>query len=160
VLQQSWFEALDSPGAAQMTIMRNLVESLAFDRWLPAQELVAHSRECGDDCLDDHRQARDGDGEFAIVYLTSGGSETVDLSSLRSSQLLAAWFDPRKGCLHGEISELVRADGAPVFTAPTSGNGCDWVLVIATERRWFAELGTSRQWAQPIQLDRLSMIWA
>jgi len=79
VLVDSWFEALERPGAQQMKVLRDLIESVPFDRLVPDQGMLAHGRTCGDGCLDGHRQAaRDLDGRFALVYFTNGGSEVVD----------------------------------------------------------------------------------
>ena len=113
--------------------MRRLVEALDFHRWLPAQEILAHAENCGADCVDSHRQAaRDRDGEFAIVYLTDGGTERVDLSPLTSGRLHAAWFDPRTGHVEADMVELQRRVGPQDFIGPSSGEGCDWVLVLSS----------------------------
>lgn len=160
VLSQSWFEALESPGAAQMTVLRTLVESVPPDRWIPAQELLGHVRRCPEGCLDDHRQAvRDSEAEFVLVYLSSGGTEQVDLSSLGAGSIVAAWFDPRTGAVT-DGPTIMRGHGGPVsVTTPTQGRGCDWVLVAARSDRWAQQLRLKRTWAEPMEQDRLSMIW-
>ena len=158
VLDATWFEALSHPGAQQMKVLRDLVESLAFERWVPAQEILAHA--CADDCLDAHRQAaRDRDGEFVIVYLTDGGSERVDLTGLGDGPLHAVWFDPRTGGTQDAVTVSASPEGT-VVTAPTSGPGQDWLLVVATDPTRLAELEVERTWADPIGVEEMSMIWA
>ena len=165
VLSASWFEALSHPGASQMKVLRDFVESLAFERWRPAQEMLAHVSACGQTCVDGHRQAaRDREGEFAIIYLTDGGSECADLSALGSDRLFALWFDPRTGDTRGDGSndpwEVVRHPFGNIFTAPSHGARQDWVLVVATNERWLRNLGQPREYAQPLPPEDMPMIWA
>lgn len=160
VLDASWFEALAAPGAQQMSVLRNVVESLSFERWVPAQELIAHAGRCGEGCLDDHRQAaRDRDGRFLIVYLTSGGAEEVDLAGLDADGAFAAWVDPRTGAVQ-DAGAVAPGAGVRRFTAPTAGPEQDWLLVIAVDRARLENLTVAREWAQPIPAESMSMIWA
>jgi hypothetical protein len=168
VLDASWYEALSSPGAAQMTILRELVESASFERWVPDQGLVPdHATACGDGCLDQHRQAaRDRDGHFLLVYLTNGGRERVDLSALASDPLFAAWFDPRSG-RHADLSGAPGDEPTPVsrgpavqFEAPTAGAHSDWVLLVSDDPAWVRDAGRPRSWGEPLERDTMSMIWA
>ena len=85
---------------------------------------------CGDGCLDGHRQACvHKDGAFAFVYLTSGGTESVDLCKLSGDTLNVWWFNPR----NGECSQAVQIANNhtwEAFTAPDEGRAKDWILVI------------------------------
>lgn len=153
VLDATWYEALSSPGAAQMKVLRDLVESTCFERWVPAQEvLLDHGKTCGEHCLDEHRQAaRDGAGHFALVYFTSGGRERVDLSGLVHDALFASWFDPRTGTrctMAGEEDDeptsIARRPGGVTFRAPTEGEQCDWVLLVSDNAAWLREAGRPR----------------
>lgn len=163
VLDATWFQALSHPGAGQLTVLRRLAEALPFERWVPAQSLLAHDALCGPECLDDHRQAaRDRDGEFAIVYLTSGGRECVDLSSLGSDRIEAVWLDPRTGELH---EARAAADASPDpggadFEAPAEGPEQDWILVLATSAGWIERLAEPRVWAEPLETEGMGMVWA
>lgn len=160
VLDASWFEALSAPGAQQMSVLRNLVETLSFDRWVPDQRILAHADLCHEGCLDTHRQAaRDRDGAFIIVYLTGGGTEDVDLSGLRAGEALAAWVDPRTGGVH-DVGEVSRGARFTRFAAPSSGAEEDWLLVVSVGGQYVDELNTTREWASPIPLETMSMIWA
>ncbi|GAB2965574.1 DUF4038 domain-containing protein [Streptomyces heilongjiangensis] len=157
-LKYSWYEALERPGASQMTILRNLVESADFERWLPAQEMLAHAGRCAPACVDGHRQAaRDRDGRFALVYLTDGGTERVDLSGL-DRELFGIWFPPREGTLTGvgddnEPFAVEHADGWTTVKAPTSGTGADWLLAVSSDVSWLRALGAPRTWGEPLAVE-------
>ncbi len=159
VLDATWFEALSHPGATQMSTVRRLADALPFERWVPDQDLIGHV--CASDCLDDHRQAaRDRDGEFLLVYLSSGGTERVDLTVLRSGARIAVWVDPRTGA----VTEIDRSSRSALatgnFTAPSAGPDEDWVLVVATSRRHIEALALPVEWGRPEEADIMSMVWA
>lgn len=169
VLDATWFEALGSPGSAQMKVLRDLVESTSFNRWVPAQHVVPdHAAACAEGCLDQHRQAAmDRDGRFAIVYFTNGGRERLDLSALASGPLVAAWFDPRSGAhvpLAGEPGDgatpVPREQDAVVFQAPTEGSHNDWVLLVADDPAWVRRAGQPQVWGQPSPRETMAMVWA
>ena len=53
---------------------------------------------CNDNYRDIRIQARIADdGKFAFVYLTSGGTATLDLSRLTGDRFHATWISPRDG---------------------------------------------------------------
>lgn len=163
VLDATWFEALAHPGANQMRMVRHIAESLSFDRWVPAQNILSHETACGEGCLDGHRQAAvDRAGEFAIIYFTNGGEEKVNLSGLQGSALVAAWLDPRTGAVKGgEDGAFLLVDRAPegnTFLAPSDGE--DWLLIVAADERWLQALAVEREWAQPLEIEEMSMVWA
>ncbi len=160
LLDATWYEALAHPGASQMSIVRKLVTALPFERWLPDQGLIAHL--CGENCLNEHRQAaRDRDGEFLIVYLSSGGSESVDLSALGSAEHLAVWLDPRTGELtEATSSSRLQSGSARLFTAPSDGAEEDWVLIVTSSPRHVDALQAPAEWGTREQTEAMSMIWA
>lgn len=127
----TWYEALDRPGAWQMRVLRDFVDSRPFADVIPCQEMIGHSSHCGEGCLDDHRQACvDKNGKFAFVYMSSGGTETVDLSRLNGASLRVWWFDPRNGECAGD-AQIVKNDGSwKSFTSPDAGSHRDWILVL------------------------------
>ena len=65
------------------------------------------------------------EGSTYVFYLPQGGAVDVDLSS-SAGDLLARWFDPRKGRFASESG--VKGGRTATFTAPDAE---DWVLVIA-----------------------------
>jgi hypothetical protein len=139
----SWFEALDQPGAWQMKILRDFLESRDLSQCLPGQDLLIEQNDKLQDVTDEHIQACiEKEGKFACLYFPSGGEETVDLSRLEIDQLQIWWFNPRDGECYTQ--ENVITDKAISFEAlqrdgelsvlkvitPTRGNEQDWVCVI------------------------------
>lgn len=126
----TWCEALDRPGAWQMRVLRDLVDSRPFADVVPCQDMIGHSRHCGEGCLDDHRQACvDKNGRFAMVYLSSGGTEKVDLGRLSGEKLNVWWFNPRSGeCENGQ--NIANTGDWTDFTSPDWGEKKDWILVL------------------------------
>jgi hypothetical protein len=49
------------------------------------------------------------------------------------------WFDPRYGTAYRSHKGV--GTGIQFFTPPTSGRGCDWILVIDDASRGFAPPG-------------------
>ena len=64
-----------------------------------------------------------------MIYMTSGGTETVDLSKLSGEKLHVWWFNPRNGESQGpEVMDNSRTKVS--FTSPDEGDRKDWVLVL------------------------------
>jgi hypothetical protein len=120
--RRPWQEALDLPGAYQMTHVRRLMESRPMLSRVPDQSLVTDARDGGD-----HIRATRGDG-YAFVYLPQGGSVTVRPGVLTGQRFQTWWFDPRTGIARN-AGVRDRADEME-FTASSVGLGNDWVLVL------------------------------
>ncbi len=118
-----WQSSLHLPGANQVRHARTLFAPRPAR--VPDQALIA-----GDPGVDaDHIQAcRAVDGTWAVLYVANGRPFTVAVERLTGSRLRATWFDPRNGQSQ-PIGDLLRA-GFPLFTPPTRGDGCDWVLLL------------------------------
>jgi len=121
-----WYQAMNQPGAFQMTYLRKLFESRPFYKLVPDENLIS-----GDILhdTDQARAARANDSSFVLVYLTQGQNITVDLSIFNHKKVNAYWYNPRLG-------NYIRLDS---FTAEDSGKfdppsdirkGNDWVLVL------------------------------
>lgn len=144
----SWFEALECPGAYQIKILRDFLESRDLSTCVPAQELLLTQVQNENDVMDEHRQAcRQADGKFICVYFPSGGQETIDLSCLNSSTACLWWFNPRDGqALEPVIIECEKT--VLTVTAPTSGSHQDWVLVIDRELHNLIRPGFAKDYGQ------------
>jgi len=120
-----WTKAIDFPGAWQMGHLRRLMESLPFLTRVPDQKLLVKAE--GDGCNKVYA-TRDAEGSYAMVYLPEGQPATVNASVLGAATLTVSWFDPRSG----ERRAAGEAEGAKAndFTAPSSGRGQDWVLLL------------------------------
>jgi len=141
VRQHTWFSALDCPGAWQVKILRDFLESLDLSACEPAQDLLILQPMKKEDVLDEHVQAcRHLEGNYACLYFPSGGREKIKTDALHGYNLYLWWFNPRDGlCYSPENSptkEPARAvlaeDGIEVST-PTRGPEQDWILVIGTQ---------------------------
>lgn len=136
----SWFEALDHPGAWQIKILRDFLESRDLSKCIPAQEILIEQSKRSEDVIDEHIQACiEANGKFACVYFPSGGEETINLTKLKADNLQMWWFNPRDGkCYSKEnvISEkpiyLPEVLSGSAFRIATPTRGCkqDWVCII------------------------------
>ena len=132
-----WYEALDHPGAFQMGILRRLFESRPYqllvldtdDDMAGCCRLVVDGPRRGGAKI---RAARASDGSFAFVYSPRGEGFTVRLNRVGAGRVAATWFDPR----YGIATPIHTGEGVgfQTFTPPTSGRGCDWVLVLDDAR--------------------------
>ncbi|MFO0796009.1 MAG: DUF4038 domain-containing protein [Gemmataceae bacterium] len=110
---KTWKEALSLPGAAQMSHVRKLFESLPWTRLEPAPELVTQDPK--GDPFTFVGCAATPDRKVAVLYFPAGTKGLVAPPVAAGAEL--AWFDPRTG-------ESRRA----VLTTPPDAE--DWVLVI------------------------------
>jgi hypothetical protein len=119
----TWQDALDTPGARSMTILKRLMLSRPFLDRVPDQSLVVSDTLTGTD----HVQAtRAADGSYAFVYSASGQSVRVDLAKISGPAVTVRWFNPRTG-----KSDLVGTFGRkrPRTLVPPS-TGTDWILIL------------------------------
>lgn len=122
----NWREVLDLPGAASLRHLRTLLESRPWWRLVPDLHhfVVVDGR--GPEARNDLAvTALAADGSFALSYLPSPRTLTVDLSRLLGPPVDAAWFNPRTGALKAlpRMHEKRRTPFTP------EGDG-DWVLVL------------------------------
>lgn len=120
-----WYEALDHPGAFQMGLMRRLLASRPWQSLVPDQELLVGTNPPGAGAM---RAAVAADRSFALVYTPLGEQVAVNQDRLGKPELTYWWYDPRYGCAF-KIATAT-GTGAQFLTPPSSGRGCDWVLVI------------------------------
>lgn len=117
-LPPHWRKALNAPGAAQMTVLRDVVT--ARREWwnlTPSPALVAESPRPDAPARNATVAARAGSGDWALVYLGDGGTVSVDVSRIGSgSGLGATWIDP----VTGDRCEAATVAGSTVgeFQAP------------------------------------------
>ena len=116
-LAQPWRIAKDLPGASQMTVLREIFESVDWPKLRPAQHLLA-SQPGEADPFRFVVAARTEDGAQAIVYIPVGETFELDASV---AAMTAEWADPRTGERRPESS-------GTKFTPPT---GEDWVLILS-----------------------------
>jgi hypothetical protein len=134
-----WNEAIDHPGAFQMGHLRRLFESRPWEMLVPAQDLLVGPNPPGDGLV---RAAVAADRSFAFVHSPRGEPVAVHQDRLRALDLTAWWFDPRYGRAHFVHTGVGTA--IQVFTPPSSGRGCDWVLVLDDAAKGYPPPGEVR----------------
>ena len=144
----SWYEALECPGAYQIKILRDFLESRELSTCIPAQEILLTQAQKEVDILDEHRQAcRQADGKFICIYFPSGGEETIDLSGLKTSTACLWWFNPRDG--QTTEPDIIECEN-PILkvAAPTTGSHQDWVMVIDSDQENLVRPGITKDYGQ------------
>jgi hypothetical protein len=124
--QTHWRDALFLEGATQMQHARRLLEARPFITRVPDDSLLLNKQH---DAPESHIGAtRNDDGSYAFVYSAAGNGFTINTTKLTGATLRASWFDPRSGeCL---VAEEFTREASRDFTPPTSGENCDWILVL------------------------------
>ena len=127
-----WYDAINHPGAFQMGHVRKLFESRPFTKLEPAQEMILDGPKSGGGKI---RAALADDGSFAFVYSPRGLKFTIDRNVIKSNKKIEIWYDPR----YGASFPIHTSDtaGIQTYTPPTSGRGCDWILIIEDATRNF-----------------------
>ena len=131
-----WPRALDLPMANQVKHLKHLMLSRPYLSRIPDQGLIN-----GDQADEPGYKTatRDSGGHYAMVYFPTGGDASLDLSALSADTLEAWWFDPRTGASF-QGGSVKRTDELFV-SAPSSGFGNDWVLVLDAEPEGFGPPG-------------------
>lgn len=124
----SWYEALDHPGAFQMTFVRRLFESRPFMTLEPYPSMLKAGPTAGGAKV---RALRAANGSFAFIYSPRGESFTVDKNAIKARRVKEIWYDPR----YGVARQIHATDnwGYQTYTPPTSGRGNDWILILEDE---------------------------
>jgi hypothetical protein len=121
--EMDWRSALTRPGAEQIGHLRRLIETRPFFSRVPAQHLIVG--EVGEGAA--HiRVTADSEGSSVLAYMPNAGQQiTLDLSGVLSSEVFAAWYNPRSG----ERTPIGQFQpGIHSFTSPSEGP--DWVLIV------------------------------
>ena len=128
-----WYVAIDLPGAGQMKFLRQLMESRPMLDRVPDQSIIDSPR--GNN---DHVQATRGN-DYILVYSAQGNMVKINPGKISGSEIVATWYNPR----NGETKDAGRfSKGQREFTAPTSGYGQDWVLIIDDASKQYTPPGT------------------
>jgi hypothetical protein len=122
-----WREALELPGANQMTHLKKLLESFPLMDRVPDQSLVEENNKGAAERI----QATRGN-DYILVYSANGLPFTVHAGKIQGDNLQSRWFNPRDG-KSTPIEEAVNK-GKHSFKPPSSGYGQDWILVIEAKK--------------------------
>ncbi|HBY62753.1 MAG TPA: hypothetical protein DEH78_23260 [Solibacterales bacterium] len=118
-----WTEYLDAPGARQMTVIRDVLQSMEWWTLRPDRKLLAsepQDAEFGNYPM----PARSEDGRAALLYLPANPSIELDLSGFKSD-VRAIWIDPRTGARRP--GGRLRPGYGVTVKAPS---GSDWLLLL------------------------------
>lgn len=117
-----WYVAMDLPGAGQMKFLRRVIESRPMFERVPDQSII-------NDALQAHDRIQACRGaDYLIIYSSQGKKMIVNTSKISAKEIVVYWFNPR----NGEVKELGKFTNKKQqeFSAPTSGYGQDWVLLV------------------------------
>ncbi|MHB8863105.1 MAG: apiosidase-like domain-containing protein [Pirellulaceae bacterium] len=119
-----WYDAIQASSAAQMGVLRKLIESRPFLSRVPDQSLLASDPGEGID----HLRATRGDG-YAMIYSPNGRSFKVHLDRLSGKTIRASWFDPRTGSSR-RLDEFTKQEDRDFDPPGEPAVGNDWVLLL------------------------------
>ena len=121
----NWREVLELPAASSLRHLRALLESRPWWKLVPDTNNIVAVEGRGLYGTNDYAvTACADDGSFALSYLPTKRTLTLDLAQLSGGRVVAAWFNPRTGesTPIGEFTDKKRR----AFEPPSEG---DWVLV-------------------------------
>jgi hypothetical protein len=91
----AWRQSLDSPGALQMGILKQVLAPREWWTLVPDQSVIASG--AGSD-KDLNAAARSTRGHLAVIYLSARNSVSVDLGKITASETVrATWVNPETG---------------------------------------------------------------
>lgn len=130
-VSMTWREALSSRGAIDMANLRDLFSSRP---WWSLQPDLAQTTLVDRFPWWSQRAiaAVTADKALAVVYVPRQMSVTLDLGSLRGSQIRSTWFDPTDGGYVAAAATHLPAKGTRSFAPPgpnAAGDG-DWLLIL------------------------------
>jgi len=120
-----WTEAIDRPGAFQVGYLKKLIESRSVLNRLPDQSIVVEGQGKKGEYI---TAFRDADSSYIMIYLPVGKKIAVNTSFIKGDKIKASWFNPRNG--KTERTAVEKKGTMMGFTAPSTGLGNDWVLII------------------------------
>ena len=126
----TWRESLDSPGARQMGILRQVLSARTWWKLVPDQSVIAVG--AGSD-KDLNAAARSTDGDWAILYLSTRNPVTVDFGKITTSETVrATWINPETG--ESTVVGVFPNSGLRPFTPSLQSDDAVLLLEAASAR--------------------------
>jgi hypothetical protein len=123
----TWKQALDAPGAAQLTLLKRIFEGRKeWWRLVPDQALLTTGGQTEGRVL--NLAARHQEGKWAMVYCGAEASVSVDVGKLTGKEFEAHWIDPRTA--EPVAAGRFAARGVQSFSTPEGWE--DALLVLET----------------------------
>ncbi len=121
--RESWQEAIKSPGAGQMSYLKNLMLQYHFETMVPDQSVLSDPG-----ARYDHLSALRGKN-CLLVHTWNGRKIVLNKEQLPGNQFSVVWFSPRNG-MSMNMGSVKKGDKFE-FTPPgEQANGNDWVLIL------------------------------
>ncbi|MGE6203872.1 glycoside hydrolase family 140 protein [Guptibacillus hwajinpoensis] len=122
----NWYDELDSPGAFHMSYLKKLMISRPILSRIPDQAIIASSQPSTAGAY--IVATRSSDGSYAFVYSPYGGTVSINMNKISGGSVKAQWYNPRNGSI--TLIGIYTNTGTRNFTAPSSGRGNDWILIL------------------------------
>ncbi len=91
----TWRSSLDSPGAQQLSVLKNVFSPRRWWELIPDQTIFKNDT-CGDSTLNNALRMQNGD--LTMVYSSSPNTFCIDMDKLTSAEYVSiSWIDPRNG---------------------------------------------------------------
>lgn len=135
-----WYEALDRPGAFHAGYLKALILSRPPLNRVPDQSMIVSGQGTGNG---EYMVAfHDAAGNYAMIYLPVGKKVEISVAWTKAKKIKAWWYNPRdnKSRLIGNFAN----QKILTFTAPETGKGQDWVLVLDDADKKYGAPGTSK----------------
>ena len=127
---KQWRDIVNYPGGSQQ--MRHVITFFASIPWwrlVPDQRHTALLSGWGEFTKANYvAAALTDDKQTLVAYLPQPGPVVVDVAQLKGPNLVARWYDPRKG--HFSKAEKLTNQGVRRFVSPPQD---DWVLLLTNE---------------------------
>jgi hypothetical protein len=136
-----WKEALEQPGAEQMSHLKDLFESRPWQKLVPDPSLVT----VHDTSRNAVRAARADDGTCIIVYMPAGEPAKIDLSKISDRNVNAWWYNPGNGAT-ARIGKFKNSNVKEFDPPGEAFLGNDWVLVLDAAGKNFDPPGRRREY--------------
>jgi hypothetical protein len=127
----SWKEAIEQPGATQMTYGRLLIESRPFLTRIPDPSIILTGKvptAMPGEGRYRFVATRDEAGTYAMIYIPAGRELTVRTDFIKGKKIKAWLFNPRTGkAIHIKTFDNT---GEYSFSHPDKGEQTDWILTL------------------------------
>lgn len=125
-----WYQAIDGPGADQLTFMREFYESAHFERLCPAMDHIGTDMVFGDPVLVELRLPQVTASEnldTLVAYYPAAARGNFQFTGLPDKKYLAQWFNPRTGA-YIEIGQFLPQEG--IWVIPERPGAGDWLVKL------------------------------
>lgn len=127
---QNWREALESPGAASLSVLAKLLISLEWWRLVPDPSVFAGGMGSGETL---NVAMRSEKGDRLVIYLASPAAISLHMDRIRTAQKArATWIDPRTGARSAANGKEFPANGTHEFSPPEGW--ADAILLLEAKK--------------------------